>query len=144
MEESLKAKIGCKKIKPRRRFKCEKSSIYYGAKVRFLPNEEWGRVKTMKVVNSSWDNTTMTARELAATYRFVCPRASIYVRRNHKVTVKPHNEIDCLILLKFMSEYERSEGREMNAEIMLANGQILPIDDIDIFENPKKKKDGED
>ena len=144
MEETLKAKIGCKKIKPRRKFKCDKSSIYYGAKVRFLPNEEWGRVKTMKVVNSSWDNPTMTARELAATYRFVCPRASIYVRRNHKVTVKPHNEIDCLILLKFMSEYEHSKGREMNAEIMLANGQILPIDDIDVFENPNKKKDDED
>ena len=144
MEESLKTKIGCKKIKPRRKFKCDKSSIYYGAKVRFLPNEEWGRVKTMKVVNSSWDNPTMTARELAATYRFVCPRASIYVRRGHKVTVKPHNELDCLILLKFMAEYERSHGREMNAEIMLANGQILPIDDIDVFENPNKKKDGED
>ena len=144
MEENLKTKIGCKKIKPRRKFKCDKSSIYYGAKVRFLPNEEWGRVKTMKVVNSSWDTPTMTARELAATYRFVCPRASIYVRRNHKVTVKPHNEIDCLILLKFMSEYERSQGREMNAEIMLENGQILPIDDIDVFENPNKKKDGED
>ena len=144
MEENLKAKIGCKKIKPRRKFKCDKSSIYYGAKVRFLPNEEWGRVKTMKIVNSSWDNPTMTARELAATYRFVCPRASIYVRRNHKVTVKPHNEIDCLILLKLMSEYERSHGREMNAEIMLANGQILPIDDIDVFENPNKKKDDED
>ena len=42
-----------------------------------------------------------------------------------------------------MSEYEHSQGREMNAEIMLANGQILPIDDIDVFENPKKKKDGE-
>ena len=144
MEESLRAKIGCKKIKPRRKFKCDKSSIYYGAKVRFLPNEEWGRVKTMKVVNSSWDNPTMTARELAATYRFVCPRASIYVRRGHKVTVKPYNEIDCLVLLKFMSEYERSHGREMNAEIMLANGQILPIDDIDVFENPNKKKDDED
>ena len=144
MEESLRAKIGCKKIKPRRKFKCDKSSIYYGAKVRFLPDETWGRVKTMKVVNSSWDNPTMTARELAATYRFVCPRASIYVRRGHKVTVKPYNEIDCLVLLKFMSEYERSHGREMNAEIMLANGQILPIDDIDVFENPKKKKDGED
>ena len=144
MEESLKAKIGCKKIKPRRKFKCEKSSIYYGAKVRFSPDREWCRVKTMKVVNSSWDTPTMTARELAATYRFVCPRASIYVRRNHKVTVKPHNEIDCLILLKFMSEYEHSKGREMNAEIMLANGQILPIEDIDIFENPNKKKDGED
>lgn len=144
MDESLKAKIGCKKIKPRRRFKCEKSSIYYGAKVRFSPDKEWCRVKTMKVVNSSWDTPTMTARELAATYRFVCPKASIYVRRGHKVTVKPHNELDCLILLKFMSEYERSHGREMNAEIMLANGQILSIDDIDIFENPKKKKDGED
>ena len=144
MEESLKAKIGCKKIKPRRKFKCEKSSIYYGAKVRFSPDREWCRVKTMKVVNSSWDSPTMTARELAATYRFVCPRASIYVRRGHKVTVKPHNEIDCLILLKFMSEYEHSQGREMNAEIMLANGQVLPIDDIDIFENPNKKKDGED
>lgn len=144
MEESLKAKIGCKKIKPRRKFKCEKSSIYYGAKVRFSPDKEWCRVKTMKVVNSSWDTPTMTARELAATYRFVCPRASIYVRRNHKVTVKPHNELDCLMLLKFMAEYERSHGREMNAEIMLANGQILPIDDIDIFENPNKKKDGED
>lgn len=144
MEESLKAKIGCKKIKPRRKFKCDKSSIYYGAKVRFSHDRSWCRVKTMKVVNSSWDNPTMTARELAATYRFVCPRASIYVRRGHKVTVKPHNEIDCLILLKFMSEYEHSQGREMNAEIMLASGQILPIDDIDIFENPKKKKDGED
>ena len=144
MEESLKAKIGCKKIKPRRKFKCDKSSIYYGAKVRFSPDREWCRVKTMKVVNSSWDTPTMTARELAATYRFVCPRASIYVRRNHKGTVKTHNEIDCLILLKFMAEYERSHGREMNAEIMLANGQILPIDDIDVFENPKKKKDGED
>lgn len=144
MEESLKAKIGCKKIKPRRKFKCDKSSIYYGAKVRFSPDKEWCRVKTMKVVNSSWDTPTMTARELAATYRFVCPRASIYVRRNHKVTVKPHNELDCLILLKFMAEYERSKGREMNAEIMLANGQILPIDDIDVFENPNKKKDGED
>ena len=144
MDESLKAKIGCKKIKPRRKFKCDKSSIYYGAKVRFSPDREWGRVKTMKVVNSSWDTPTMTARELAATYRFVCPKASIYVRRGHKVTVKPHNELDCLILLKFMSEYERSHGREMNAEIMLANGQILSIDDIDIFENPKKKKDGED
>ena len=144
MEESLKAKIGCKKIKPRRKFKCDKSSIYYGAKVRFLPNEEWGRVRTMKVVNSSWDSPTMTARELAATYRFVCPRASIYVRRGHKVTVKPHNELDCLILLKFMSEYERRQGREMNAEIMLTNGQILPIDDIDVFENPNKKKDDED
>ena len=144
MEESLRAKIGCKKIKPRRKFKCDKSSIYYGAKVRFSPDREWGRVKTMKVVNSSWDNPTMTARELAATYRFVCPRANIYVRRGHKVTVKPHNEIDCLILLKFMSEYEHSQGREMNAEIMLANGQILPIDNIDVFENPKKKKDDED
>lgn len=144
MEESLKAKIGCKKIKPRRKFKCDKSSIYYGSKVRFSPDREWCRVKTMKVVNSSWDTPTMTARELAATYRFVCPRASIYVRRGHKVTVKPHNELDCLILLKFMAEYERSHGREMNAEIMLANGQILPIDDIDVFENPKKKKDGED
>ena len=144
MEESLKAKIGCKKIKPRRKFKCDKSSIYYGAKVRFSPDREWGRVKTMKVVSSERDTPTMTARELAATYRFVCPRASIYVRRGHKVTVKPHNEIDCLILLKFMSEYEHSQGREMNAEIMLANGQILPIDDIDIFENPNKKKDGED
>ena len=144
MEENLKAKIGCKKIKPRRKFKCDKSSIYYGAKVRFLPNEEWGRVKTMKVVNSSWDNPTMTARELAATYRFVCPRASIYVRRNHKVTVKPHNELDCLMLLKFMSEYERSHGREMNAEIMLANGQILPIDDIDIFDDAKKNQKNED
>ena len=143
MEESLRSKIGCKKIKPRRKFKCDKSSIYYGAKVRFSPDREWCRVKTMKVVNSSWDTPTMTARELAATYRFVCPRASIYVRRNHKVTVKPHNELDCLILLKFMAEYERSKGREMNAEIMLANGQILPIDEIDIFENPKKKKDGE-
>lgn len=140
----MKAKIGCKKIKPRRKFKCEKSSIYYGAKVRFSPDREWCRVKTMKVVNSSWDTPTMTARELAATYRFVCPRASIYVRRNHKVTVKPHNEIDCLILLKFMAEYERSHGREMNAEIMLANGKVLPIDDIDVFENPKKEKDGED
>ena len=144
MEENLKAKIGCKKIKPRRKFKCDKSSIYYGAKVRFSPDREWGRVKTMKVVNSERDTPTMTARELAATYRFVCPRASIYVHRNHKVTVKPHNEIDCLILLKFMSEYERSHGREMNAEIMLENGQILPIDDIDVFENPMKKKDGED
>ena len=144
MEESLKAKIGCTKIKPRRKFKCDKSSIYYGAKVRFSPDKEWCRVKTMKVVNSSWDTPTMTARELAATYRFVCPRASIYVRRNHKVTVKPHNEIDCLMLLKFMSEYEHSKGREMNAEIMLANGKILPIDDIDIFENPNKKKDNED
>ena len=144
MEKNLKAKIGCKKIKPRRKFKCDKSSIYYGAKVRFSPDREWCRVKTMKVVNSSWDTPTMTARELAATYRFVCPRASIYVRRGHKVTVKPHNEIDCLILLKFMSEYEHSQGREMNAEIMLANGQILPIDDIDVFENPNKKKDDED
>ena len=144
MEESLRAKIGCKKIKPRRKFKCDKSSIYYGAKVRFSPDREWCRVKTMKVVNSSWDTPTMTARELAATYRFVCPRASIYVRRTHKVTVKPHNELDCLILLKFMSEYERSHGREMNAEIILATGQILPIDDIDVFENPNKKKDGED
>ena len=144
MEESLRAKIGCKKIKPRRKFKCEKSSIYYGAKVRFSPDREWCRVKTMKVVNSSWDTPTMTARELAATYRFVCPRASIYVRRNHKVTVKPHNELDGLMLLKFMSEYERRQGREMNAEIMLANGQILPIDDIDVFENPNKKKDDED
>ena len=144
MEESLKTKIGCKKIKPRRKFKCDKSSIYYGAKVRFSPDREWGRVKTMKVVNSSWDTPTMTARELAATYRFVCPRASIYVRRGHKVTVKPHNEIDCLVLLKFMSEYERSHGREMNAERMLANGQVLPIDDIDVFENPNKKKDDED
>ena len=144
MEESLKTKIGCKKIKPRRKFKCDKSSIYYGAKVRFSPDREWGRVKTMKVVNSSWDNPTMTARELAATYRFVCPRASIYVRRGHKVTVKPHNEIDCLVLLKFMSEYEHSQGREMNAEIMLANGQVLSIDHIDVFENPNKKKDGED
>ena len=144
MEESLKTKIGCKKIKPRRKFKCDKSSIYYGAKVRFLPAKEWGRVKTMKVVNSSWDTPTMTARELAATYRFVCPRASIYVRRGHKVTVKPHNELDCLILLKFMAEYERRQGREMNTEIMLANGQILPIDDIDVFENPNKKKDNED
>ena len=144
MEKTLKAKIGCKKIKPRRKFKCDKSSIYYGAKVRFSPDREWCRVKTMKVVNSSWDTPTMTARELAATYRFVCPRASIYGRRNHKVTVKPHNELDCLILLKFMSEYERSQGREMKAEIMLANGQILPIDDIDVFENPMKKKDGED
>ena len=144
MEKNLKAKIGCKKIKPRRKFKCDKSSIYYGAKVRFLPNEEWGRVRTMKVVNSSWNNPTMTARELAATYRFVCPRASIYVRRGHKVTVKPHNEIDCLILLKFMSEYERRQGSEMNAEIMLANGQVLPIDDIDVFANPNKKKDNED
>ena len=144
MEESLKAKIGCKKIKPRRKFKCDKSSIYYGAKVRFSPDREWCRVKTMKVVNSSWDTPTMTARELAATYRFVCPRASIYVRRNHKVTVKPHNELDCLILLKFMAEYERSHGREMNAEIMLANGQVVPIDDIDVFENPNKKKDDED
>ena len=144
MEESLRAKIGCKKIKPRRKFKCDKSSIYYGAKVRFSPDREWCRVKTMKVVNSSWDTPTMTARELAATYRFVCPRASIYVRRGHKVTVKPYNEIDCLVLLKFMSEYERSHGREMNAEIMLANGQILPIDDIDVFENPNKKKDDED
>lgn len=144
MDESLKAKIGCKKIKPRRKFKCNKSSIYYGAKVRFSPDREWCRVKTMKVVNSSWDTPTMTARELAATYRFVCPRASIYVRRGHKVIVKPYNEIDCLILLKFMSEYERSHGREMNAEIMLANGQILSIDDIDVFENPNKKKDGED
>ena len=144
MEETLRAKIGCKKITPRRKFKCDKSSIYYGAKVRFSPDKEWCRVKTMKVVNSSWNTPTMTARELAATYRCVCPRASIYVRRNHKVTVKPHNEIDCLILLKFMAEYERSHGREMNAEIMLANGQILPIDDIDVFENPKKKKDGED
>ena len=144
MEESLRAKIGCKKIKPRRKFKCEKSSIYYGAKVRFSPDREWCRVKTMKVVNSSWDTPTMTARELAATYRFVCPRASIYVRRGHKVTVKPHNELDCLILLKFMAEYERSHGREMNAEIMLANGQVVPIDDIDIFENPNKKKDNED
>lgn len=144
MEESLRAKIGCKKIKPRRKFKCDKSSIYYGAKVRFSPDKEWGRVKTMKVVNSSWDSPTMTARDLAAIYRFVCPRASIYVRRNHKVTVKPHNELDCLILLKFMAEYEHSKGREMNAEIMLGNGQILPINDIDIFENPNKKKDGED
>ena len=144
MEENLKAKIGCKKIKPRRKFKCDKSSIYYGAKVRFSPDREWCRVKTMKVVNSSWDTPTMTARELAATYRFVCPRASIYVRRGHKVTVKPYNEIDCLVLLKFMSEYEHSQGREMNAEIMLANGQILPIDDIDVFENPNKKKDDED
>ena len=101
-------------------------------------------MKTMKIVNSERDSPTMTARELAATYRFVCPRASIYVRRNHKVTVKPHNEIDCLILLKFMSEYERSHGRDMNAEIMLANGQILPIDDIDVLENPNKKKDDED
>ena len=101
-------------------------------------------MKTMKIVNSERDSPTMTARELAATYRFVCPRASIYVRRNHKVTVKPHNEIDCLILLKFMSEYERRQGREMNAEIMLANGQILPIDDIDVLENPNKKKDDED
>ena len=122
----------------------ENLSATYGAKVRFSPDREWCRVKTMKVVNSSWDTPTMTARELAATYRFVCPRASIYVRRNHKVTVKPHNEIDCLILLKFMAEYERRQGREMNAEIMLANGQVLPIDDIDVFENPKKKKDGED
>ena len=32
----------------------------------------------------------------------------------------------------------------MNAEIMLANGQILPIDDIDIFENPKKNQKNED
>ena len=144
MDESLKAKIGCKKIKPRRKFKCDKSSIYYGAKVRFSPDREWCRVKTMKIVNSSWDTPTMTARELAATYRFVCPRASIYVRRNHKVTVKPHNELDCLILLKFMAEYERSHGREMNAEIMLANGQVLPIEDIDVFENPNKKKDNED
>ena len=144
MEETLRAKIGCKKIKPRRKFKCEKSSIYYGAKVRFSPDREWCRVKTMKVVNSSWDTPTMTARELAATYRFVCPRASIYVRRNHKVTVKPHNELDCLILLKFMAEYERSHGREMNAEIMLANGQVLSIDHIDVFENPNKKKDNED
>ena len=98
----------------------------------------------MKIVNASWHNPTMTSRELAATYRFVCPRASIYVRRRHKVTVKPHNEIDCLILLKFRSEDERRQGREMKAEIMLANGQILPIDDIDVFENPNKKKDGED
>ena len=78
MEESLKAKIGCKKIKPRRKFKCNKSY-----------------------------------------------------------------EIDCLILLKFMSQYERNQGREKNAEIMLSNGKLLPIDDIDIFDNPKKKKDDE-
>ena len=39
-----------------------------------------------------------------------------------------------------MSEYEHSQGREMNAEIMLANGQILPIDDIDIFDDAKKNQ----
>ena len=43
-----------------------------------------------------------------------------------------------------MSEYERSHGREMNAEIMLANGQILPIDDIDICDDAKKNQKNED
>ena len=45
----------------------------------------------------------------------------------------------------FLTDGKREDGEGVwIAEIMLANGQILPIDDIDIFDNPKKKKDDED
>ena len=133
MEEKLRTNLCCKNNKPRRKFECDKDSIYRGAKVRMSDGGKWWRVKNMKVFESSLDNPTNTAREMAGIYRFLCPSASIHIRRGHRVAVHPYNELDCLRLLKYYILAQRNQGKEVNIDVLLSDGQIISIDEIEIF-----------
>ena len=137
MEEKIKTKLYCKNSKPRRVFKCPKGSIYAGAKVRMSPEENWWRAINMKMFEQ--ENPTFTAKEIAGIHRLMYPHASIHIRRGYRVSVHPHNEHDCLKLLKYAVMVQRKKGIEMNAEILLSSGKIISIDDFEIFEDPKKQ-----
>ena len=138
MEEKIKTKLYCKNSKPRRVFKCPKDSIYSGAKVRMSPEENWWRAINMKMFE--FENPAFTVKELAGIHRLMYPSASIHIRRGKRIAVHPHNEYDCLKLLKYAVMVQRKKGIEMNAEILLSNGKIISIDDFEIFEDPKKSQ----
>lgn len=139
MEEKIKTKLYCKNCKPRRVFKCPKDSIYSGAKVRMSPEENWWRAINMKLIE--FENPAFTVKELAGIHRLMYPNASIHIRRGHRVAVHPHNEHDCLKLLKYAVMIQRKKGIEMTAEILLSSGKIISIDDFEIFEDPKKMQE---
>lgn len=136
MDEIIKKKLCCKNSKPRRVFKCPKGSIYAGAKVRMSDHEEWWRAINMKMFEQ--ENPSFTAKEIAGIHRLMYPHASIHIRRGYRVAVHPHNEHDCLKLLKYAVMVQRKKGVDMNAEILLSSGKIISIDDFEIFEDPKK------
>lgn len=136
MDEKIKKKLCCKNSKPRRKFECDKDSIYRGAKVRMSDKEEWWRAINMKMFE--FENPAFTVKELAGIHRLMYPSASIHIRRGKRIAVHPHNEHDCLKLLKYAIMVQRKKGIEMNAEILLSSGKIISIDDFEIFEDPKK------
>lgn len=137
MEEKIKTKLYCKNCKPRRVFKCPKGSIYAGAKVRMSNKEEWWRAINMKMFEQ--ENSSFTAKEIAGIHRLMYPNASIHIRRRYRVAIHPHNEHDCLKLLKYAVMVQRKKGVDMNAEILLSNEKIISIDEFEIFEDPKKQ-----
>lgn len=137
MDEKIKTKLYCKNCKPRRKFECDKNSIYRGAKVRMSPNEEWWKAINMKMFEQ--ENPTFTAKEIAGIHRLMYPHASIHIRRGYRVAIHPHNEHGCLKLLKYAVMVQRKKGVDMNAEILLSNGKVISIDDFEIFEDPKKQ-----
>lgn len=136
MEEKIKTKLYCKNSKPRRVFKCPSGSIYAGAKVRMSDKEEWWRAINMKMFE--FENPAFTVKELAGIHRLMYPSASIHIRRGKRIAVHPHNEHDCLKLLKYAVMVQRKKGIDMNAEILLSSGKVISIDDFEIFEDPKK------
>ena len=139
MEEKIKTKLCCKNSKPRRVFKRPKGSIYSGAKVRMSDKEDWWRAINMKMFEQ--ENPTFTAKEIAGIHRLMYPSASIHIRRGKRIAVHPHNEHDCLKLLKYAVMVQRKKGIEMNAEILLSSGKIISIDEFEIFEDPKKSQE---
>ena len=102
------------------------------------PNEEWWKAINMKMFEQ--ENSSFTAKEIAGIHRLMYPSASIHIRRGYRVAVHPHNEHDCLKLLKYAVMVQRKKGIEMTAEIMLSSGKIISIDEFEIFENPEKSQ----
>ena len=98
--------------------------------------EEWWRAINMKMFE--FENPAFTVKELAGIHRLMYPSASIHIRRGKRIAVHPHNEHDCLKLLKYAVMVQRKKGIDMNAEILLSSGKVISIDDFEIFEDPKK------
>lgn len=111
-EKALK-NLRRKRLKTRRKFKCDKEhSQWIGALVHFDGEDHPLRNCTVRQDGKENNGCSVkeNARECAAMFRAVCPRAEIHIRRGKTVVVKGYNEYDCARLWDFSAKVEKTRG----------------------------------
>lgn len=102
-----------KKLKTRRKFKCDKqhknwedAMVEIGGQAMKLKGLRVRQIARLSIEKTILDN----ARDLAAIFREVIPRAEIHIRRGYYVTVKAYNEYDCARLWNFSFMVNKQKG----------------------------------